>query len=148
MQRGNTHLLTIEEQALILKVLDTLSTAAGCESAEDRGTLKRLEEFAKEGCGRLLLRLCILEEPPSGSPVKVRTIGASLIGGVLVVTCQVTAREVHQLKRLTHQSSLAKPALPSLGRLLTRPAVRDGWLGRELHALTNLARKVLDPPVH
>lgn len=148
MQGSKMHLLTIEEQPVILKVLDTLSTATDCESAEARGTLKRLEEFAKEDCGRLLLRLRVVQDPPGGSPANVRSVGASLIGGVLVVTCQVTDREAVQIKKVTHQSLLPRLALPSLSNFLTRPADRDGWLGREFHALTSLARKVLNPPVH
>lgn len=148
MQGTCTHLLTIEEQPLILKALDTLSTATDSEGANYRGTLKRLEEFGKEGCGRLLLNLHVVEEPLGRSPVNIKYVGASLIGGVLVVTCQVSAREVVQIKKLTHHSFLPRHVFPSLGHFLTRPPYRDRWLRREFHALQALARKLVNPPTH
>jgi hypothetical protein len=103
MQVGNRHVLTIQEQPLILKALNALSRDIESKGGEAYRTLKRLAEFEKEGCGRLILNLREVEEPLGGSPANIRNVGASLVGGVLVVTCQVTTREIGEIKVLTRR---------------------------------------------
>jgi hypothetical protein len=124
MQAGEGHILTIEKPPLILKVLNALSTDVEAEGGETLGTLKRLEKFAKEGCGRLILNLGAIEEPISGTPQAVRNVGASLIGGVLVVTCQVPSREILRIKVLTRRHSLPKHLISIFDALFSSAAAR------------------------
>ncbi|HET7212614.1 MAG TPA: hypothetical protein VFL79_03445 [Terriglobia bacterium] len=84
----------------------------------------RLEEFAKEGCGRLILRLDAIDELPDTAPHEVRNVGASLVGGVLVVTCQVTSRELVRIKLLTRRQSLPKQLITSFDGLFASAAAR------------------------
>ncbi|TAM82785.1 MAG: hypothetical protein EPN47_09050 [Acidobacteria bacterium] len=124
MQLGDRHVLTIEDLPLILKALNTLSTAVESEGDQDLRTLKRLEEFAKEGCGRLILNLDAIEEHLTGTPQDARNVGASLVGGVLVVTCQVTSRELLQIKVLTRRHSFPKQLISSFDALFSSAAAR------------------------
>ena len=124
MHVGERHVLTIAERPLILKALDTLSTGLESERGETLGTLKRLEEFAKEGCGGLILKLDTIEELLGGTPQGVRNLRASLIGGVLVVTCQVTSREVLRIKLLTRRQSLSKHLMSSFDAFCSSAATR------------------------
>jgi len=101
---GERYILTIEDRPLVLKVLNTLSTGQDSQNGETLRTLKRLEEFAKEGCGSLILKLDTIEELLGGTPEGVRSVRASLIGGVLFVTCQVTSREALRIKLLARRS--------------------------------------------
>lgn len=124
MHAGDRHVLTIEDPPLILKTLNTLSMDVESDGGEAFRTLKRLEKFAKEGCGRLILNLDAIEEPPGGSPQKVRNVGASLIGGVLVVTCQVPSRELLRIKLLTRRRSFPKHLISSFDALFSSAAAR------------------------
>ena len=124
MHVGERHLLTIQELPLVLEALSTLSTDVGREDGEALQTLLRLEEFAKEGCGRLILKLDAIDELPDTAPHEVRNVGASLVGGVLVVTCQVTSRELGRIKLLTRRHSLPKLLITSFDGLFTSAAAR------------------------
>ena len=120
MQVGEKHVLTIQEPPLILKALNALSTGVESEGGEACGTLKRLAEFEKEGCGRLILNLQEVQEQHDGSPGNIRNVGASLVGGVLVITCQVTTREIHQIKGLTRRHSFPGHLISKLDTLFSR----------------------------
>jgi hypothetical protein len=132
MRVGERHVLTIQERPLILQALNTLSTDVRSEGGEALRTLNRLEEFAKEGCGRLILNLDAIEEPPSGKPREVRNVGASLVGGVLVVTCQVTSRELLRIKVLTRRHAFPKHLISSFDTLFSSAAarIRKAFSGR------------------
>lgn len=119
MQLNEKHGLTFEDLTLIVEALSTLSTDIEPEGGEILRTLKRLEEFAKEGCGRLILNLDAIEKPLSGMPQEVRNVGASLVGGVLVVTCQVTPREMRRVKMLTRIHSFPKHLISSFDVLFS-----------------------------
>lgn len=80
MQISNRHVRTPQEQPFILKPLSVLPPAVEFEGAEARGILKRLEEFAKEGCGRLILNLPLKQEPLCGTPQEFRNVGTALVG--------------------------------------------------------------------
>ena len=124
MHVGERHVLTIEDRPLILKALNTLSTGLGSQGKETLRTLKRLEEFVKEGCGGLILKLDTIEELLGGTPQGVRNLRASLIGGVLVVTCQVTSREALRIKLLTRRQSLPKHLISNFDALFSSAAAR------------------------
>lgn len=124
MRVGERHVLTIQDRPLIVEALSTLSTDVKQEGGEALRTLSRLEEFAKEGCGRLVLNLDTVEEPPGGMPPGVRNVGASLVGGVLVVTCQVTSREFLRIKLLTRRQSLSKQLISGVDGLFSSAASR------------------------
>ena len=124
MQIGERYILTIEDRPLILKVLNTLSTGQDSQNGETLRTLKRLEEFAKEGCGSLILKLDTIEELLGGAPEGVRSVRASLIGGVLFVTCQVTSREALRIKLLTRRQSLPKHLISNFDALFSSAAAR------------------------
>jgi hypothetical protein len=124
MQAGERHVLTVEKPPLIRKVLNTLSTDVEPEGGEVLRTLKGLEKFAKEGCGRLILNLDAIEEPPGGVPQGVTNVGASLVGGVLVVTCKVTSRELLRIKVLTRRHSFPKHLISGFDALFSSTADR------------------------
>ena len=124
MQLGERHLLTIQEPPLILEALSTLSTGAGQGDGEALRTLNRLEEFAKEGCGRLVLKLDAIDEPPGETPPGVKTVDASLIGGVLVVSCQVTSSELLRIRLLTRRHSLPKQLISGVDDFISSAAAR------------------------
>jgi hypothetical protein len=118
MQVGTRQVLTIEKPRLILKVLNALAMGVESEGGEPFGTLMRLEEFAKEGCGRLILNLRAVDESLRGTPQGVEKVGASLIGGVLVVTCQVTTPCMLQINELCRPRLVPKRLVSPLGALL------------------------------
>ena len=122
MQLSERHALTFEDLTLIVEALGTLSTDVESQGGEVLRTLKRIEEFAKEGCGRLILNLDAIEEPLSGMPQEVRNVGASLVGGVLVVTCQVTSREMLRVKLLARRHSFPKHLISSFDVLFSSTA--------------------------
>lgn len=124
MHVGERHVLTVEKTSLVLKVLNALSTDAEAGGGEVLRTLKELEKFAKDGCGRLILDLDAIEEPDSEMPQGVRNVGVSLIGGVLVVTCQVSSREIVRIKMLTRRHSLPKHLISSFNGLFSSTADR------------------------
>lgn len=124
IQVGERHVLTIEKPPLILKVLNTLSTDVGSEEREVLRTLKGLEKFAKEGCGRLILNLDAVEESQAGMLQEVSNVGASLVGGVLVVTCKVTSRELLRIRVLTRNQSFPKHLISGFDALFSSAAAR------------------------
>jgi hypothetical protein len=123
MQAGERHVLTIGDPPIIRKVLNTLSTEVRSEGGEDLRTLKGLEKFAKEGCGRLILNLDTIE-PQGGTPEEVSNIGASIVGGVLVVTCKVTTRQLLRIRLLTRRHSFPKQLISGFDSLFSSTADR------------------------
>ncbi len=144
MQVGEKHVLTIQEPPLILKALNALSTGVESESGEAYGTLKRLAEFEKEGCGRLILNLQEAQEQKGGSPSNIRNVGVTLVGGVLVVTCQVTTREIHQIKGLTRRRSFPGHLIFKFDTLFSRAAPGVETAISRISGLTRRAKANLD----
>lgn len=124
MQVGEDRVLTIEAAPLILKILNTLSTGVESESGEALGTLKRLEDFTNEGCGRLILNLRAIDEPLDGMPKGVRNVRASLVGGVLFVTCQISTSELLRIKVLTRRHSFQEHLISGFDALFSSAAAR------------------------
>lgn len=124
MHLGERHVLTIQEPPLILEALSTLSADVEQEGGESLRTLIKLEEFAKVGCGRLILNLDAIEGPSGETTAKVRNIDASLVGGVLVVTCQVNSPELLRIKLLTRRQTLPKQLISSVDGLFSSAAAR------------------------
>lgn len=121
---GDRHVLTIEDRPLIVEALNTLSTDVQPEGGESLRTLTRLQEFVKEGCGRLILNLDAIEGPLSGPPHAVQHVEASLVAGVLVVTCQVTSRELLRIKLLARRQAFPKHLISSFDALFSSTAAR------------------------
>jgi len=124
MHAGKRHVLTIQDLPHIVEALNTLSRGIQAEGGEPLQTLNRLEEFAREGCGRLILNLDAIEESPGGTPRQDRKVGASLVGGVLVVTCQVTSHELLRIKVLTRRHSVPKQLISGFDGLFSSAAAR------------------------
>lgn len=124
MQSGERHVVTIGDPPLIRKVLNTLLTDMGSEGGEILRTLKGLENFSKESCGRLILNLDTVEESHGGMQKEVSNVGASLVGGVLVVTCKVTSRELLRIRGLTRRHSLPKQLVSGFDSLFSSAADR------------------------
>jgi|GEM_PF-6097884 len=124
MHLGERHVLTIQETPLILEALSTLSADVEQDGGDSLRTLVKLEEFAKVGCGRLILNLDAIEEPPGGTSARVSNIDASLVGGVLIVTCQVTSPELLRIKVLTRRHTLPRQLISSVDGLFSSAAAR------------------------
>lgn len=124
MHVGERHVLTIQKPPLILEALSTLSADVEQEGGDSLRTLIKLEEFAKVSCGRLILNLDAIEEPPGETTARVRNIDASLVGGVLIVTCQVTAPELLRIKLLMRRHSLPKQLISSVDDFVSSAAAR------------------------
>ena len=118
MREGNRRVLTIEEPSAIRNVLNVLSEAFDPESTSPPRICERLKWFAKEGCEALILNLRVLEEPLVGTFPKVRHVGASLVGGVLVVSCQVTAPWIVQIEELCRGRFFLKDLISSLSQFV------------------------------
>lgn len=144
---GDRHVLIIEQKPLILKALNVLSTGVESQGSEVSGIFKRLEEFAKDDCGRLVLNLRVMEDALGELPANIRNLQASLVGGVLVVTCRVTTREMLQIKEPSHRYFFPRHVFSRLRHPLKRLFERFGWQGRYVHALKTLAHRVLHPPL-
>jgi hypothetical protein len=124
IQAGERHVLTIGDPPLIRKVLNTLSTDVGSGGEEVLRTLKGLEKFAEEGCGKLILNLDTIEESQGGMLQEVSNVGASLVGGVLVVTCKVTTRELLRIRVLARRPSFPKHLISGFDALFSSTAER------------------------
>ncbi|MGA8183634.1 MAG: hypothetical protein WB819_08320 [Terriglobia bacterium] len=125
---GDRQVLKIEDLPLVVEALNTLSADVQHQGGESLRTLTRLQEFVQEGCGRLVLNLNAIEGPlsgpPDGPPQEVRNVEASLVAGVLVVTCQVTSRELLRIKLLARRQTFPKHLISSFDALFSSTAAR------------------------
>jgi hypothetical protein len=102
-------IFTAEKPDRIRSALSVL--LAGVESQGDvtRSARERLRDFTRGGCERLMLDLRDVAAPPDGSYSTVRNIRAVRLGGVLVVTGEVTDPDVfRQIKEVRHPRVSAK----------------------------------------
>lgn len=91
MQAGRRHVLIIDKPLVVKNVLDELSAGVESVSTVPHEIRRGLEEFSKHGGARLILDLQVIEAPFGGAPATIRNISAYLVGGVLIVTGQVTS---------------------------------------------------------
>ena len=115
MQVGERHVFTIEEPPVIRTVLHALSAGVESDGSGPLGTCKMLGEFAKRGCDALLLNLRVIEEPLEPTSPEIRNVGASLLGGILIVACQVTAPWILQSEEFRRRPSAPEYSISSLG---------------------------------
>lgn len=133
MQVVERPVLTLEKPPFIREALKTLAADVGAAGGEVHGSLKRLEQFAKEDCGKLILNLHSTERPLSGTPSEVRSVGAGLIGGVLVVTCQVSPQELLRIEVHTRRHFFLKHLISSFDTLLSRAVA---WIRAAISRIT------------
>lgn len=124
MYLGERHVLTIEALPLVVKALNSLASANEAQGSGVLRTLRRLEDFAKEGCGKVILNLDAVEEPLANKYEEVRNVDAVLVGGVLVVKCQVTSQELLRIKELTRRNSLTNQLISGFDALFSSAAAR------------------------
>ena len=112
MREGDRCVLTIDEPAVIRKVLKTLSAAIVSEPCKSPEIGRQLKAFAKRECDAVILNLRVIEES-SGDPAP-KVVGASLVGGVLVIACIGTNSWLLQIEKLTHRASVPKSLVSGL----------------------------------
>ena len=116
MKEGERRILIAEKASVVRDALSVLLAGVESEGDVTPGTRERLEEFAKEGCGALILDLRTVEEPLDGISPGVRNIRASHIGRVSVVSCEViTPQILQQIEELCCPHSFPKQLVSSLG---------------------------------
>ena len=115
MQVGERHVFTLEEPSLIRTVLNVLSAEGESDGSGPLRTCTKLGELANQGCDALLLNLRVMEEPHEPTSPKIRNVGASLLGGILVVACQVTAPWIRQIEELSRCRSVPEYPISRLG---------------------------------
>ncbi len=103
MQVAERQVFTIDEPLLIRNILGLFSARAKFEGSESSGICRRLEGLAKQGCEMLILNLRLLDESLEETAAASRNLRASLVGGVLVVTGQVTGSLIFEIEKLAHQ---------------------------------------------
>jgi hypothetical protein len=144
MQVDKRHILTIQEQPLILKALNAVSTGVESSDGEACETIKRLAEFEKQGYRRLILDLRAIEEPLNGTPQEIRNVGASLVGEVLFVTCQVSTRELLRIKVLTRCHFFPRHPMSKFDALFSRAVAGIEIAVSRIARLTGRAKAKLD----
>lgn len=112
MREGDRCVLTIDEPAVIRKVLKTLSADVVSETCEPPEIGRQLKAFAKRDCDALILNLRVTGE--SSGDTAPRVVGASLVGGTLVIACIVTNSWLLQIEELTHHDSVPKSLVSGL----------------------------------
>lgn len=115
MKVGERHVFTLEEPAVIRAVLNALSAGVESGGSGPLGTYTLLGGFAKRGCDALLLNLRVIEEPLDPTSPKIKNVGTTFLGGVLVVACQVTAPWIPQIEEISHCRSTPEYPISRLG---------------------------------
>jgi DNA-binding response OmpR family regulator len=103
------HIFTAEKPERIRSALSVLLAGAESQGDVTRSGRERLRDFTRGGCDRLMLDLRGAEAPSDGNYSAVRNIRAVRLGGVLVVTGEVTDPDVfRQIEWLRHPHVPAK----------------------------------------
>jgi hypothetical protein len=115
MQVGERHVLAIDKPPVIQSVLDALWAGVQSDDSVPAETRKGLEEISKHGCDRLILNLRVIKAPFGETPAAIRNLGACLVGGVLVVSGQVTPSWILQIKEHSRRHSFPMHLISSFG---------------------------------
>ncbi len=115
MQVSERQVLTIDKPPVIKRVLGALSAGVRFDAGLATETRKKLEEFSKQGCNRLILNLRVIKTPFGGTPPAIRDLRACLVGGVLVVTGEVTPPWILQIREQCRRHFFPKHLIPGLG---------------------------------
>lgn len=118
MQVNERHVLTINKQPVIKRVLDALSAGVKSDGSLPPETRKWLEEFSKKGCDRLILNLRVIKPPFGGTAAAIRNLRICLVGGVLVVTGQVTRPWILLIRDQSRRRFFPRHLIPGFGRLV------------------------------
>lgn len=101
LQQAQRQIVTIDEPFTIRTVLEALCQAARSEISAPTETLTNLEGLAKLGCESLILNVRIAAESVAEGLAKVWSVRASLVGGVLVVSCVAAAAWLERVESLS-----------------------------------------------
>jgi hypothetical protein len=94
---------TAQDAHRIRSVLSVLLAGVESEGNVTHNTPERFRQFMKGGCDRLILDLRGVEVPSEGRSSAVRNVRAARLGGVWVVTGEVTDPDVfRQIAELPH----------------------------------------------
>jgi hypothetical protein len=96
LKKGERHVLATGKGPVIQKALSLVLAGVKSEGDASPRTCHIFEEFARNGCDKLLLDLRTAGELPAGAAPRVRNLHASQLGQVLVVTGDVTAPHILQ----------------------------------------------------
>lgn len=97
MQDDERHVLTFEKPSVIRKVMDELSAGVESDGGAPPETRGSLAAFSKQSIDRLILNLRVTKSPFGETSAAIKSLFVCLLGGVLVVSGQVTAPWVTQL---------------------------------------------------
>lgn len=103
LKEGRRRVLTIGDRSVIRDVLSLILAAvrSGCAGCPD--ARQRLETLAGERWDRLILDLRTVIEPAGAVPPAVRNLRISCVGGVAVVTGEVSTPEIfRKIRALSH----------------------------------------------
>lgn len=91
MKESKRHVLVAEEPLAIRNAVRVLLATVEPRSNIPPPMRKRLEEIAELGCDGLVLDLRAVEMPYGVAPLRIRNVRGSQLGGVVVITCDVTS---------------------------------------------------------
>jgi hypothetical protein len=100
MQFPERHVLTASKPCAVKRLLDALTTGVLSDGGLAPETRRGLQEFSKQGYSRLILNLQVISAPFAGTPFM--KLQACQLGGVLVVTGQVTRPRMLQVEEICH----------------------------------------------
>jgi hypothetical protein len=101
---GRRLIFTAEKPQRIRSALSVLLACVESQGDTTRSARERLREFTRGGCDKFILDLRGVDVPPGGISPAVKNVRAVHLGGVLVVTGEVTDLQVfRQIERLRHQ---------------------------------------------
>lgn len=118
MQISERHVLTIDKPPVIKRVLDVLSAGVESDGSLPAETRKGLEEFSRQGCSRLILNLRVIKAPFGGASAAIVNLRACLLGGVLVITGQVTPPWILRIREHSRRHFFPKHLISGFGRLM------------------------------
>lgn len=103
LKESRRRVLTIGKASVIRDVLSLVLAAVKSEGAGPSGARQRLEALAREHWDRLILDLRTVQEPAGGGLAGVSNLRVCCIGGVPVVTGEVSTPEIfRQIRALSH----------------------------------------------
>jgi hypothetical protein len=106
---GKRLIFTAEKPQRIRSALSVVLAGVESESDATCSARERLREFTRGGCDRFILDLRGVDVPAGEIFPAVRNVRAVHLGGVLVVTGEVTDAEVFwQIERLRHRQVSVK----------------------------------------
>ena len=116
------HVLTVNKSSVVKMVLDKFSAGAQAQCCVSPETSKGLVEFSKQGFNRLVLNLHVMKTPFAGTSAAYMNLKVCQVGGVLVLTGQVSQPWMLQVEELCRRHFFPRHPLSSFGSLVSRAA--------------------------